>query len=200
MTKTIQSIANNTEKYLTYKEQMARLNKARAGGFYFESIFILYAIMEDRSSAFLFHAGVTNNTRESITRNKKVRPHLIRILETENLSMRSIGSKLTLMKTLVSWSEGYGPAATSKEYPDLLCRQLNRCAHKDEIIKTVDGINTWRVSRNELVHALLNKKIENQEDLLMELVEIGLQHSRDLDSFVRSFKVRNPIRKQFNIQ
>ena len=200
MTNTIQSIANNTEKYLTYKEQMTRLNKARTDGFYFESIFILYAIMEDRWSAFLFHAGVTNNTRESITRNKKVCPHLVHIFETENLRMRNIGSKLELMKTLVSWSEGYEAASTSKDYPDLLCRQLNRCAHKDEIIDTVDGINTWRVSRNELVHTLLNKKIENQEDLLIELVETGLQHSRDLDSFVRSFKVRNTIRIQFNIQ
>jgi len=29
MTNTMQSVANNTEKYLTYKEQMTRLNKAR---------------------------------------------------------------------------------------------------------------------------------------------------------------------------
>lgn len=84
--------------------------------------------MEDRLSAFLFHAGVTNNKRESITRNKKVRPNLVHIFETENPSVRNIGSKLGLMKTLISWSEEYVALFTSKDYPDLLCRQLNRCA------------------------------------------------------------------------
>ena len=84
--------------------------------------------MEDRLSAFLFHAGVTNNTRESIIRNKKVRPHFVHIFENENPSVRNIGSKLELMKTLISWSEEYVAAFTSKDYPDLLCRQHNRFA------------------------------------------------------------------------
>ncbi len=82
MTNRIPSVITNTEKYLSYKEHMTRLNKARVGGFYLEAIFILYAMMEDRLSAFLYYAGVTNKTREKVTSSKKVRPHLNQVFST----------------------------------------------------------------------------------------------------------------------
>lgn len=201
MTTILLSVTNNTEKFFSYKEHMTRLNKARAGGFYLEAIFILYAMMEDRLSAFLYYAGVTNKTREKVTSTKKVRPHLNRAFSTQGASLRMISKKTTLIKTVIAWSEGYTPVEKSRDYLDVLCRQVQRTAHRDQIIGTLEGIETWCKERNQLVHALLNKKVENQEELLMELVEIGLQHSRDLDAFVSSFKKgRNTIRRQFNVQ
>ncbi len=200
MTTVIPSVTTNTEKYLSYKEHMTRLNKARAGGFYLEAIFILYAMMEDRLSAFLYYAGVTNKTREKVTSTKKVRPHLNQTFSTQGANLRMISKKMGLIKTMIAWSDGYTPVDKSRDYLDVLCRQVQSTAHRDEIIGTLEGIEAWCKRRNQLVHALLSKKVENQEELLIELVETGLQHNRKLDSFICSFKVRNNIRGQFNIQ
>lgn len=201
MSSDITSVTTNTEKYLSYKEHLTRLNKAKAGGFYLEAIFILYAMMEDRLSAFHYYAGVTNKTREKVTSTKNVRPHLNRAFSTQGASLRMISKKIGLIKTMIIWSDGYTPVDKSRDYLDVLCRQVQRTAHRDKIIGTLESIETWCKKRNQLVHALLTKNIENLEEILIGLVESGLQYCRDLDAFVSSFKKgRNVIRKQFNIQ
>ena len=48
---------DNHQKYLNYKEQFKRLNRAIANKFTLEAIFIAYSIMEDRSESVLRHSG-----------------------------------------------------------------------------------------------------------------------------------------------
>lgn len=50
-------MTDNRQKYLNYKEQFKRLNRAIASGFNLEAMFIAYSIMEDRSESVLKHAG-----------------------------------------------------------------------------------------------------------------------------------------------
>lgn len=197
------SVSTNSEKYFNYKEQMNRLNRARAEGFYLEAIFIIYAMLEDRLSAFLFHAGVSNKTRNKLTGTKTVRSQLDQIFyadDKSNICINKISVKRNLMRDLLLWSDVYTVNDNSKEYLDVLCNQLNRAARKAEVINTLEDIVTWCNTRNELVHALLNKKLDDQEEAIKQLVETGLVLSRKLENFVRSFKVRNRIRKEFNIQ
>ena len=47
----------NEQKYLNYKEQFTRLNRALSNKFYLEAIFISYAIIEDRTESMLRYAG-----------------------------------------------------------------------------------------------------------------------------------------------
>lgn len=49
---------DNQQKYANYKEQFKRLNRALAGGFNLEAMFIEYAIMEDRTESILRHADL----------------------------------------------------------------------------------------------------------------------------------------------
>ena len=46
------------QKYVNYREQFKRLNKALASGFNLEAMFIEYAIMEDRTESILRHADL----------------------------------------------------------------------------------------------------------------------------------------------
>ena len=46
---------DNKQKYLNYKEQFKRLNRAIVSRFYLEATFIAYSIMEDRTKAILVH-------------------------------------------------------------------------------------------------------------------------------------------------
>ena len=48
----------NTEKYEAYKAMKINLTKAMKSGFYYQAIFIEYAIIEDRTLSILKHAGV----------------------------------------------------------------------------------------------------------------------------------------------
>lgn len=56
----MEQITNNMQKYLNYREQIGRLKKALSNQFYLESIFIEYAIMEDRLESILRHSGKWN--------------------------------------------------------------------------------------------------------------------------------------------
>lgn len=53
-----EEIIDGQQKYLNYKTQFQRLNRALANEFYLEAIFIEYAIMEDRTESVLRHAGL----------------------------------------------------------------------------------------------------------------------------------------------
>lgn len=199
----IAPVTSNLEKKTAYQIQMERFKRAKAGGFQLEAIFIIYALIEDRLSAFLFHAGVANSTREKITRNGKVRPYLdntLTVLNTRQPSIRNVSAKLKLIKELLAWSMNYPVNEPARNYPDALCKQMNRTAGKDQMIETLARIEGWCASRNELVHALLNKKVEDQEKILQDLVHEGEACNRSLQNFVKSFKVRNTLRRQFNIQ
>lgn len=48
----------NMEKYEVYRSMNENLSKAMRSGFYYQAIFIEYAIIEDRCSSVLRHAGV----------------------------------------------------------------------------------------------------------------------------------------------
>ncbi len=203
MTPKIEPITTNMEKKTAYQIQMERFKRAKAGGFHLEAIFIIYALIEDRLSAFLFHAGVTNSTREKIARNGKVRPYLDRtltVLNTRQPNIRNVSAKIKLIKELMEWSTDYSVNEPTLNYLDALYKQINRTAGRDQMIETLTRIEGWCASRNELVHALLNKKVENQEEILQALVAEGEACNRSLQNFVKSFKVRNTLRKTYNIQ
>lgn len=206
MASKFERVANNQEKSNAYKIQMDRFKQARAQGFYLEGVFILYAMLEDRLSSFLFHAGVINGTRDRITSNKHIKPCLDEMLtglEKKNRNIVIISNKILIIQTILKWSmrpDDFSTNEKSKEYLCILYRQINKSTGKDEILLTLDKIRGWCQARNELVHALLTKNPAHQEESLKLLLEEGYTLTRKLDNFVRSFKVRNTIRKQFNIQ
>ena len=52
-----ESAVHNMQKCRNYRDQMVRLNRALEFEFYLEAVFIEYAVMEDRLSSALRHAG-----------------------------------------------------------------------------------------------------------------------------------------------
>ena len=196
-------VTNNQEKANAYKTQMARFKLARDQGFYYEAIFILYAMMEDRLSSFLLHAGVSNNNCNELSRNIEVRQSLesiINVAADKQIKLLKISIKAEIIQKLLTWAASQALENSSDTYATALARQINQTAGKDEILIILDKIQGWCKARNELVHALMNKNLENQEQELHSLVDDGYAHCRKLDNFVRSFKIRNNIHERFNIQ
>lgn len=67
----IKTVADNIEKGLSYKENFKRNNKAKASVFHLECLWILYAILEDRTSAFLYYLGFTSDEKRSSATGRK---------------------------------------------------------------------------------------------------------------------------------
>ena len=63
---------NNFEKRTQYAILMSKLKKATYNEFYYEAIFIEYAIMEDRTKSLLTHANVKLKDNEKETLNNKL--------------------------------------------------------------------------------------------------------------------------------
>lgn len=65
-----EKIITNEEKHDTYARLHERLKRALANGFWLEATMIEYAIIEDRTAAILFHAGISENPWEKKLANK----------------------------------------------------------------------------------------------------------------------------------
>ena len=59
---------NNKDKNKIYSDLMSKLKKSMSNEFYYEAIFIEFAILEDRTSSLLKHA---NKEYDDLTLNKK---------------------------------------------------------------------------------------------------------------------------------
>lgn len=60
---------NNNDKNKIYSDLMSKLKKSMSNEFYYEAIFIEFAILEDRTSSLLKHA---NKEYDDLTLNKKI--------------------------------------------------------------------------------------------------------------------------------
>lgn len=93
----------NIQKYESYKAMHENLSKAMKNGFFYEAIFIEYAILEDRFSSVLRHAGIPymNNKGRDVAITEKIK----RIRNSKELSGKFYKDRLTekLLDELVGW-------------------------------------------------------------------------------------------------
>lgn len=210
----ISPVETMQEKYETYRAEMARLKGALQQGFYFEAMLIEYALLEDRLRSFVYHAGLLQNRKAShlLPGKNAVRKDFNRIAQRvktwkledgketgntsnfERLSVNKISDKIFIVRTIVLWSSELESLPDESRYLQALrgqCESLDAAA----LLETLDGIDTWRVYRNEVIHSLMNKRMESVQQKLSEQVEQGVQLARQLDAQVTILKKNNRIRE-----
>lgn len=210
----ISPVETMQEKYETYRAEMARLKGALQQGFYFEAMLIEYALLEDRLRSFVYHAGLLQNRKAShlLPGKNAVRKDFNRIAQRvktwkledgketgntsnfERLSVNKISDKIFIVRTIVLWSSELESLPDESRYLQALhgqCESLDAAA----LLETLDGIDTWRMYRNEVIHSLMNKRMESVQQKLSEQVEQGVQLARQLDAQVTILKKNNRIRK-----
>lgn len=210
----ISPVETMKEKYETYRAEMARLKGALQQGFYFEAMLIEYALLEDRLRSFVYHAGLLQNRKAShlLPGKNAVRKDFNRIAQRvktwkledgketgntsnfERLSVNKISDKIFIVRTIVLWSSELESLPDESRYLQALrgqCESLDAAA----LLETLDGIDTWRVYRNEVIHSLMNKRMESVQQKLSEQVEQGVQLARQLDAQVTILKKNNRIRE-----
>lgn len=210
----ISPVETMQEKYETYRAEMARLKGALQQGLYFEAMLIEYALLEDRLRSFVYHAGLLQNRKAShlLPGKNAVRKDFNRIAQRvktwkledgketgntsnfERLSVNKISDKIFIVRTIVLWSSELESLPDESRYLQALrgqCESLDAAA----LLETLDAIDTWRMYRNEVIHSLMNKRMESVQQKLSEQVEQGVQLARQLDAQVTILKKNNRIRK-----
>lgn len=210
----ISPVETMQEKYETYRAEMARLKVALQQGFYFEAMLIEYALLEDRLRSFVYHAGLLQNRKAChlLPGKNAVRKDFNRIAQRvktwkledgkeagntsnfERLSVNKISDKIFIVRTIVLWSSELESLPDESRYLQVLrgqCESLDAAA----LLETLDAIDTWRMYRNEVIHSLMNKRMESVQQKLSEQVEQGVQLARQLDAQVTILKKNNRIRK-----
>lgn len=199
----IQQVTDNKEKGESYRENFKRYNKAKASSFYFECLWILYAMIEDRTSAFLYYIGFTSESkRSSVTGTKRIKKEIREILKIEQPNAKyqfnTLHGKFTRIKEIIAWCKEENK--TSSDYKKTLVKVLHPIANSTDFENVLNYLESeWREKRNQLTHALFNKNSDAALNELQLLVENGYVAIRQVDAIVRTIK-KVRIRKKFRIQ
>jgi len=197
----IPQVADNYEKRDAYQYNMRRFNKARREEYHLESLWILYAMAEDRTTSFLYHIGfVAEKSRSRAANRVKTDVRAILGLKADKnghykYSFGSLSGKLNAIAKVLAWS----PTEDANAYQ----RDLHMLLHRVSIGETqaaVSALDEWRDIRNQIVHELFSKKTDNVENQLIELVSAGYGAVRTLDNAIKAIKRGASIRKRYKIQ
>ncbi len=129
---------NNQAKYLKYTELMEKLNEALKNEFYYEAIFIEYAIIEDRTSSMLKHAKFSQTTYSE-----------------------TLDNKLNVIKTSPKFKNEYVEKHLTKEF---IQRIYNWKKHRNDLIHKLakepysnEFVKKVAIEGNEVLKILKNK-------------------------------------------
>ncbi len=208
------------EKQLTYTTEYRQFNKAMKEEFYLEAVAIGYAIIEDRLTAFLHHAGIVTRTNDNLKINRKVYPYIRKLLDKEedySVKIKDISVKIALITALLDMTESKANAidVCVESYVQGLNRKRAiaqsgymhdlyieiKKVNAELVISTFKNIEPWRIQRNHLIHALLNKTVESTKDVKKRCALESYTITREIDNnLVKPFKQGNRLRKKYNIQ
>ena len=201
LTPAAKAVQGNADKYDSYKFLMAQYKKANRQDFFFEMLWILYAMFEDRTSAFLYYIGFIAEDRQKPVGVKSIQKSIKEVLklgEKANFDFGTLYGKTLTIKKVVTWMKN---TPASDEYQKELKLLLNRksiCS--PDFFQCLDGIDFWRNKRNGLTHALFSLPSYETAKELKPLTEQGYQLARILDNAVSALRKRdqqNSIREKF---
>ena len=200
---TIKIAKDNDQKRQSFAFSFRRYERAMANGFYFEALWILYAMLENRMSALLCHLGFTKKeNRQNVTGNQKAKWLVRTILQLPegktNYSFNKLSGKIRCVTMALKWARE-DKTGLSK-YEETVKNTLIHFAEDESFIEALEYLNDkWINMRNQLTHALLNKDLIAASEAAKALAEEGYHPIRVIDNAADYIKNRN-IRRRFNIQ
>ena len=198
----VRIVESNIEKGETITKLIKKYNLAYKNEFYFECLWILYTIIEDRTSSFFYHLGFVNgDNRNKVTGSKykqDVRIILSMNIDDTKYGFDKLSGKLNNIKKVLDWS--FNNDSTSNSYQKDIKRVITKYVEYDDIKFTIDYLQEdWRNIRNELTHGLCKKNMDSVNFNIKELIDNGYISIRKIDKIVGGIS-RNHLRKKYKIQ
>ena len=198
----VKIVESNSEKGETITKLIKKYNLAYKNEFYFECLWILYTIIEDRTSAFFYHLGFVNgDNRNKVTGSKykqDVRTILNMNIDDTRYGFDKLSGKLNNIEKVINWS--FSGENASNLYQKDIKRIITKYAEYDDIQSTINYLQEdWRNIRNELTHGLCRKNMDSVNSNIKELIDNGYISIRKIDKLVSGIS-RNHLRKKYKIQ
>ena len=142
----------NIEKKEKYLNLMSRLNRATDNEYYYEAIFIEYAILEDRTESLLKHAG--KKFQENNGNPFKISKKLNKLKSEKEFQTSYIRKHLTeeLIEKIYEW----------KIQRDKLMHNIINLQYKNDEIKMLALNGECLVKKFNSKSQLVNKYLDNQ--------------------------------------
>lgn len=143
---------NNIEKKEKYSNLMSRLKRATDNEYYYEAIFIEYAILEDRTESLLKHAG--KKFQENNGNPFKISKKLNKLKSEKEFQTSYIRKHLTeeLIEKIYEW----------KIQRDKLMHNIINLQYKNDEIKMLALNGECLVKKFNSKSQLVNKYLDNQ--------------------------------------
>ena len=198
-TKQIPDVADNFDKQDTYRLSLGRFSKAKREGYYLEAMWILYAMIEDRTTAFLYHIGFVEEKNRDSPANK-VKPDIrivMKLADGKNTyGFNTLAGKLDAITKILKWTD---TADELNGYKRDLQALITKKVKISELLSALKVLDEWRNFRNQIVHALFDKKGDEVRDRLERYVNDGFEAVRILDNSIKAVKSGVDIRKRYDI-
>ena len=99
------TVQGNAVKYDSYKALMTRYKKANQQDFFFEMLWILYAMFEDRTSAFLYYIGFVSEDRRKAVGDKNIQKSIRGVLKLGEKANFDFGTLYGKTLTIIDFHE-----------------------------------------------------------------------------------------------
>ncbi len=195
----IKSVKTCKEKEMAFRHNMIKYKKAYSCECYLEALWITYSMIEDRTSAFLYYCGFTYaKSKTRVTPSKGIKKSIRKILKMDAIKDKyhfdKLDYKLKAISKIINWNESDEP---ENDYESILKQRIQKIDCNKELLTE---IGDWKDRRNELIHALFNKNVDDADEQTKKLVDDGYKYMRAIDNCVKSLKRGKNIRQRFHIQ
>ena len=192
----IKIVKDNKDKQNTYKKILPRYKTAIQNKAYLEAVLINYALLEDRLTSILYHLALIKDRSDNllyIGDKKIIDICKIKFNKKEEFCFDTITKKINVLKKLFNWVENTEEKLKKGSFLYLL---KNECESIDikEMRKQLKCIEKWCGWRNEIIHGLLNKNLDDLYASIEEKVKEGNDYYKYLASISKEIKTYSTIR------
>lgn len=177
----IKPVTSNKNKRRTYALIMEKYKNAMENGYYGEAELIVYAYLEDRLRSFIYYSDGLDHWNS-----RKINENMISIYGNDKY-VEDISAKLDVINKVIDLNK-LKKKYSGNDYADYLIKIYSVAFDSGKVKKLIGKINNWRKYRNEVVHALLNKDLDDMHCTFKNHVEEGYLLARELDNYVGMLK------------
>lgn len=147
----IKPVRNNKAKGKTYTALINKYNEAMNNGYFGEAELIVYAFIEDRLRSFLYYFGALKPN------NKQYISEEMSAIYGNKINVNNMSTKINMINTLF---KACGNKANQNDFINDARKIIKYALKPGEVKKTLRKIEKWSSYRNEIVHAMFNKDID----------------------------------------
>ena len=206
----MENVKNNMEKYNSYTVLTNKYKEAMKHGFYYEAIFISYAMMEDRLMSFLDKAGIVTLKNGKIA--KCTAQYARYLLNKKHITIRNITIKIALTQKLMEMSYEQAEELEKRYAEEMktdkmkgylldLYMDIDEKIDHEGVTEHFAKMRIWLDKRNKLIHGLANKRADNYfNDEVQTVAENSEKLWRFIDDNLVKKMKKSTLRKKYKIQ